>query len=603
MNTATGGLVMRGRQDAFVGEHATHGARATAACLAVCVLLLAVPFETVTPLLVWAGQSVSSSEAVLLVGCSAWLLAGLRSGDRLTWRTPLTTPWLLLLAVSIGAAMLAPAFRDNALNMSMRLAMAFAVFLMTVDAVRTWDRLRIVCLLAATSGVLLSALVIADFIGISQIRELLSAFRPSLTVVGAHVRPSGPFHYPTIASMYLEILFALSLPLAVLAFDRRRRLLAVMLAVVALLIAEASLLTFTRAGLVTIVMTIAWLAFCRLRSVGLDRIVIAHGVLAFVVVGLFLSSRPAESMTLRLTSEGQDTWYAAAIQAPARVHLATGETAAVALTLTNTGSVTWDSSLPQPFRVSYHWLTADGSKVVSWEGRRTLFPSPVRPGDRVTLQVDVGAPRSPGEYRLMWDIEQEHRLWFSTEPGAGAFSSSAVVSGPPLGPAAPLTPLPLPLQQATVRPGRLMLWQAAAQMVVDHPLLGVGPDNYRLHYGRYLQIAQPDTRIHSNNMYLEVLTGSGLLGASAFAMFAGSAALLAIRARQRVEQRATVPWDSTSGDARVLVPGVIAAALAVAMHGVVDSFLSFTATYVLIAITLGLLVACAALSKEHAYRL
>jgi hypothetical protein len=39
--------------------------------------------------------------------------------------------------------------------------------------------------------------------------------------------------------------------------------------------------------------------------------------------------------------------------------------------------------------------------------------------------------------------------------------------------------------------------------------------------------------------------------------------------------------------------GVGAALLAVALHGVVDSFLSFGPTYVLFALTLGFAVACA----------
>ena len=49
--------------------------------------------------------------------------------------------------------------------------------------------------------------------------------------------------------------------------------------------------------------------------------------------------------------------------------------------------------------------------------------------------------------------------------------------------------------------------------------------------------------------------------------------------------------------------GVAAAALAIAAHGVVDAFLSFTATYILIAVTLGLSVAPGATTGPHAHRL
>jgi hypothetical protein len=42
------------------------------------------------------------------------------------------------------------------------------------------------------------------------------------------------------------------------------------------------------------------------------------------------------------------------------------------------------------------------------------------------------------------------------------------------------------------------------------------------------------------------------------------------------------------------------AVVAVALHGLVDSFLSFTPTYVLIAIVLGLVSGCASLNTHHA---
>jgi hypothetical protein len=47
---------------------------------------------------------------------------------------------------------------------------------------------------------------------------------------------------------------------------------------------------------------------------------------------------------------------------------------------------------------------------------------------------------------------------------------------------------------------------------------------------------------------------------------------------------------------------VAAAGAAIAVHGFVDSFFSFTATYVLFAVTLGLAVACDGLAAAHANR-
>jgi len=49
--------------------------------------------------------------------------------------------------------------------------------------------------------------------------------------------------------------------------------------------------------------------------------------------------------------------------------------------------------------------------------------------------------------------------------------------------------------------------------------------------------------------------------------------------------------------------GVVAAIAAIAIHGLVDSFLSFTATYVLFAIVFGLAVASRDLTASYAHRI
>jgi hypothetical protein len=53
---------------------------------------------------------------------------------------------------------------------------------------------------------------------------------------------------------------------------------------------------------------------------------------------------------------------------------------------------------------------------------------------------------------------------------------------------------------------------------------------------------------------------------------------------------------------RTLGAGVAAAAVAIAAHGIVDAFLGFTATYILIAITMGLTVASSSMGEAHAHR-
>jgi hypothetical protein len=93
-------------------------------------------------------------------------------------------------------------------------------------------------------------------------------------------------------------------------------------------------------------------------------------------------------------------------------------------------------------------------------------------------------------------------------------------------------------------------------------------------------------------MYLEMLAGAGLVGGVAFLWLVSRAARMfaaGVTAIRRVDPVAA---------------GVAAAGIAIALHGLVDSFLAFAPTYVLFAMTLGLAAACArgAGSGAHADR-
>src|SRR5207247_1569547 len=126
--------------------------------------------------------------------------------------------------------------------------------------------------------------------------------------------------------------------------------------------------------------------------------------------------------------------------------------------------------------------------------------------------------------RLVWDIVQERRTWFSDEPDATPAISRAIVEGPAAGEPLQVFGRPRPAW----RPQRLTLWRAAVRIFLTHPLLGIGPDNFRLMYPEYAGLSAGDTRAHSNNMYLEVLAGGGAIAALAFAWLLWSAARMCI---------------------------------------------------------------------------
>lgn len=124
------------------------------------------------------------------------------------------------------------------------------------------------------------------------------------------------------------------------------------------------------------------------------------------------------------------------------------------------------------------------------------------------------------------------------------------------------------------------------RMWLERPLFGVGPDNFRLLYGHYASLRTADPRIHSNNMYVELVAGTGLVGFAALLW-------LGLRSARAMHHAAR---------AHALGYGIAAACLACAVHGLVDSFLSFTGTYILIAVVFGLASASAQDDLRHAHR-
>jgi hypothetical protein len=555
------------------------GPASTAAYVAACAIVVMAPFEFWRPLIHLPAQSISSVEAGVLAGAGLWAVSLARTRAWPRWRSPLAWPWMALLAAMIVAALAAPAERLNAVHMVFRGAAAFGVSLLALNAATTPGRRRRVLLYACAAGTLVAVLAVLEYEEVPAVLRALRWFRPGVALVGAQVRAGGSLQYPTIASMYLEIVLAFGLGLLVFLLDARRRVEAAVCFAALVLIAEGIIVTYTRAGMLVLGVCLLFVGASRLRSrrPG-DPVVPALAALLAISAGLFVWSRPAGSVWLRMTTEQETGWYRAAIDGPRTdLHLRTGERLAVRLSLTNTGRVVWDSEAVPPFHISYRWLTVDRDRMLASEGLRTAFPSVVRPGQTVTIQARVQAPPQPGRYSLQWDVVQEGIRWFSTEPGATVRRSDAVVSGPAITRAAVAT---VPLPRVTSRPGRLRLWETAGRLIAAHPLTGIGIDNFRLLYGPYAGLANADPRVHTNNMYLEVIVGGGLLAAVPLLW-------LLWRAGRAVAVTALSAPDGGGGEAI----GIAAAAVAIGVHGLFDSFLSFTPTYVLMAVTLGLLAA------------
>jgi len=128
---------------------------------------------------------------------------------------------------------------------------------------------------------------------------------------------------------------------------------------------------------------------------------------------------------------------------------------------------------------------------------------------------------------------------------------------------------------------RLNLWQSAWRMALDHPWLGVGPDNflyaYRSHY--VLPAAWQELNLsHPHNILLDLWTRLGLLGVIAGAWAVGAGARLAWRL-----------YRSAGSDTWPLALGLLAGLVVAVVHGMIDNSLFLIDLMALFLMSLALL--------------
>lgn len=125
------------------------------------------------------------------------------------------------------------------------------------------------------------------------------------------------------------------------------------------------------------------------------------------------------------------------------------------------------------------------------------------------------------------------------------------------------------LRGSDTRAMRKALWTAAVRLWRAHPLLGVGPDNFRRRYPEVITAdghrPMVDERLHANNLYLEILADLGLAGAIVLV-------LLAFGVWRQGRAALTV-----SADPLGLVSFVAVGTFFI--HGSVDYFFEFTPTF------------------------
>ena len=533
-------------------------------------LLLAVmlPFELERPLLPLGPLVLTNVEMLLAAVLALALVAGpVADGPRLP------RLWLALGLWFIGAALLAaaltPESRANALKATLRTAEGLLLVVALLRLAPTEQRGRMVAAalaLGATAAVLLGLaeqITGYDF-------PWLAVVRPMPTYAGPFLRLSGPFDYANQAAIYFEATLPLTFALTLEAARAGRRALTVAGAVAVLLQVQATLFTFSRAGFVTLLLVCAgaaaWLLLARNRRSGRTW----AGLAALVAVVVAANWPLSPSFRLRLASDVDGEWYRATLVAPAALTLAAAETRSVKITLTNDGALTWQDGGSKPFVLAARWQTAGGGELSP--SPQWSLPGPVAPGQSITLSVLLRAPDRGGAYRLIWDMRHEGVNWFDAR-GDAQTSSQVTVVGNMSGAAAGSLATTAPLAFDAPLPGRGVLWAIAARLIAERPLTGIGLDNYRLTYGRYLtDDPQPETdldrTVHSNNWYLETLVSVGIVGAIPFFLWLAALLWAILRSWRRPS---VTPLPIAAG----------AGLLAFVVHGLLDYFLLFNATALL----------------------
>ncbi len=543
--------------------------------------LAALPFELAAGFA--AGPiTLTNVELLLLLPLGLWALV---LGVEQRW--PDLPRWLLVgSALVVGLLLLSAALateqRLGALKFALRQAQGAAFALCLADTLRQMGGARLF------AGALLGGAGVSAALGLLELSEAprvmaaLAPFKTESTYMGGLLRLSATFSYANTAAQYFEALLPLSVLVAIGGWAGRSLLARAARFVLPPLLLLATLLTYSRAALLTtsalLVLTplVAWRALGPRagRYAGL-----AGAGLAALGLGLAVAS---PTFRLRVTEPDVARWYGAIYQPSPVAPMAPNERRAVPIALTNNGRLTWQHTGLRPVRLAYHWLDAETGAVVRFEGVRTELPHPVAPGATVTLTATVQAPDRPGRYVLAWDLLREYigRGWFSQMGVAPARLTVEVggspapgVAPPPAEPAS--TPRVIAPQPGP--PGRRELWLVALELWSERPLLGIGPDVFRHVYGPRLGLQVFDARVHTNNLYLELLTGAGVAGLLAFLGMVGAGFWMGLQA---------LPRGALAND---VLAGALLGVAAFMLHGALDVFLAFTPTYGLFWTLLGML--------------
>ena len=501
-----------------------------AALTSICLLVLLLPFEPMSPLFAILGFELSFLEfsAAILFAVTAGLLLFPRAGG-LKIAMPLMGFAVAFLVACLLSTYWAEPPRSLPLKATLRVAAGVAAFALTAWALVRSTRMSAASLLLgsfAAAGLFTASVGLLEVVSLPSIEALLAPFREHNFEVGGTARIAATFPYPNTAAGFL----VLTLPAALffVARDNASRRSIALASATALIMFTAILFTYSRGALLGALGATAllWLWLWRRGHPATGRI--GRFEIAFLLLALIVTF-DVPTFRWRAASEGDGGWYRASLQpVEQELELEPGGLATTMVGVRNTGKTTWGSEGDEPVYLSYRWFVAkeDGSlDPLPIEGERTPLPRAVAPDETVVVRASVSVSAGRGRYILIWDMVHADKLWFSDKAGLG--SPVRVLVGEEDG----FSELPRPedvrdrLAREAWRPGRWELWGLALTLFKDNPILGIGPDNFRWSYGPAAGRSTWDTRTFSNSLYLETLATTGLVGAVIFFSLVASVAL------------------------------------------------------------------------------
>jgi hypothetical protein len=541
--------------------------RLRAACTwLAAALAFQLPAELTTPLLRIGPISISNIEATGYLLLLAWLAAiasrALPRPRLPTWAVVAIGVFLVGGAISAAVALYDPGAAAKAM---VRLAVALAIGMAAASVVLSGEgRWRWVAVAGLVGAVVSAVAGLIEYVtGWQALGGVFQLFRDApISIGGFGTRATGTLLHPNLAGWYWGIAAVAAISAALL----RQGVARIVLLLAGALLLLAVVLTLSRGALIGIFVAtlVASVLIARARGRWLSPASLAL-VLPLPVIAL-AGAVASPLIATRLTSETDIEWYRFSVSAPATVASETGELT-IPIEVTNRSPIAWPPSGPGSVVVSYHVLRPGGT-YSDYEGRSTRLVDVLDPGETVAVDARVAISGGLSEALVEWDLRQVGATWFSLRLPAALSETHVEIAEPGAEPAEAGEPPPDESELELLRSqslGRSRLWTIAMEMIVTRPIIGIGFDNFRHGYGEWRGMGAWDTTVNTNNLYLEMLVGVGVI-ALALASVVVAAGIRLLRA---------APFTRPGPQALWLVTLV-----ALLVHGVLDSFVVFsTALY------------------------